>query len=106
MLFIHSCKNDFSFQLFCTVNSSNIDNHSKASAFNKFKCLLCKYYPRFSKISRNCEHLSQYFLLLYDCVPSLSQFLSIDKLSKNDNVSELGMGKNPTTPVYSEMTKC
>ena len=50
----------------------NIDNHSKASAFNKYKHLLYKYYPRPSKISKIRVHLNQLLVLLYDCVPSLS----------------------------------
>ena len=44
-------------------------------------------------------------MLLCDCVRSLSQFLSIDKLLKNDNFSELGLGKSSTTTLYSESTK-
>ena len=44
-------------------------------------------------------------MLLCDCVPSLSQFVSIDKLLKNDNISQLGMGRNSTTPLYSDTTK-
>ena len=34
---------------------------------------------------------------------SLSQFLNIDKLL--NNVSQLGIGKNPTTHLYIETTK-
>ena len=49
------------------MDSSSIDNHSKASGFNKFKCLL--YYPRFSKISR-VEDLNQFLVVFYDCVSS------------------------------------
>ena len=45
-------------------------------------------------------------MLLYDCVSSLSQFLSIYKLLKIDNASQLRMGKNPITPLYSGTTKC
>ena len=44
-------------------------------------------------------------MLLYDCVLSSSQFLSIDKFSKNVNVSQLGMDRNPTTPLSSDTTK-
>ena len=53
------------------MNFSNIDKHSKALAFNKFNSLLYKYYLRFSRISRIGEHLNQFFVLLYDCVPRL-----------------------------------
>ena len=65
------------------MNSLNIASHSKASAFNKFKHLLYKHYPGFSKISRVGEHLNRFLVLLYDCVSRLSQFLSIDNLLKN-----------------------
>lgn len=73
------------------MDSSNADNHLKASAFNRFKRLLYKYYRRFSKISRVGEHLNQ--------------FLSIDWLLKNNNVSQLGMRKNPITPLYNKIKK-
>ena len=55
------------------MNSSRIDNHSKASAFNTFKRFLYKCYPRFSKMSNVGEHLSQFFVLLHDREPSLCQ---------------------------------
>ena len=50
MLFIHSYKINFfagflSYSI--TIDSSNINNQSKASAFNKFKHLLYKYDPVF-----------------------------------------------------------
>ena len=70
------------------MNSSRIDNHSKASAFNIFKRFLYKYYPRFSKITNVGEHLKECFVLLHDCEPSLCQCLSINKLLKNENVSK------------------
>ena len=38
-------------------------------------------------------------------MPSLSYFLSIDMLLKDDNVSQLEMGSNPTTPSCSDTTK-
>ena len=65
--------------------SLNIDNHWKALAFKKFKCFLYKYYSRFSKINKIVEHLNKFCCVLYDCRPSLSQFLSINKLLKSDN---------------------
>ena len=50
------------------MDPSNIDNHSKALAFNKVKHLLYKYYPRFSRISRIGEHLNQFSVLcIIDC---------------------------------------
>ena len=52
-----------------TMDSSNVDSNSKASAFNKFKCLLYKYYNRFSKISIIGEHSKSIFVFFYDCVP-------------------------------------
>ena len=70
-----------------------------------FKHLLFKYYPKFSKISRVGEHLNQFLMLLYDCMPRLSQFLRIDKLLKNANVLQLRMGKNPTTPLHKKNKK-
>lgn len=45
------------------------------------------------------------FVILYDCVLNLSYFLSIFKLLKNVNVSQLGKGKNPTTIFNNETTK-
>ena len=54
------------------MDSSNIDNQSKESAFNKFKRLSCKYYLTFSKIGRVGEDLNQFLTLLSDCVPKLS----------------------------------
>ena len=55
ILFIHLYKTNFlKFFLFyiITVDLSNSDNHSKASAFKKSKRLLYKYYPMFSKIQK------------------------------------------------------
>ena len=65
------------------MDSSSIDNESKVSAFNKFKRLLYKPCPWFSKIGRVSEHLNQLCVLLHECMPSLSQLLSIDNLLKN-----------------------
>ena len=44
-------------------------------------------------------------MVLYDCMPSMSQFLSVDKLLLNDSVSQLGIVRNPTTPLCSDTTK-
>ena len=87
------------------MNLSNSDNHSKILGFKKIKHLLYKYYPRFSKICKNRSHLNQFLVLLYDCMPGLKHFLSIDKFLKNANVSQLGIGKNVTTVLYSENMK-
>ena len=54
------------------MDSSNIDNQSKESAFNKFKRLLCKYYLKFSKTGRVGEDLNQFLTHLSDCMPKLS----------------------------------
>ena len=50
----------------------------------------------FSKIKRVGEHLNQFIMLLFDCLPRLGQFLSFDKLLENAQL--LGMGKN--LPLY------
>ena len=42
------------------MDSSIIDNDSKAPAFNKFKRLSCKYYSQFSEISKVDKHLKQF----------------------------------------------
>ena len=81
MLFIYSFKIFFSLFFYPIVY-----NQSKASTFNKSKCILYKYYPRFSKIDRVDEHSNQFLMLLYDCMPRLSQILSFEKLFKNANV--------------------
>ena len=56
------------------MNLSYFDKYSKTAAFAKFKRPLYKYYPRFSKFAKK--------------FPNLKDFLSIDKLLKNANVSE------------------
>ena len=88
------------------MDSSIFDNHSKAKVFKKFEHPLYKYYPRFSKIYKGSEHFHQFLILLYNCLSNLSQFLSIDKLFNNSNVSQLGMRKNPAAPLYSKTSKC
>ena len=87
------------------MNSSNFDKSSEVSDFNKFKRFLYKYYSRFSKISKSSKNLNQCLVLLYDCMPRISQLLSINKLLRNAYVSQLGMVKNPTTSSDSETTK-
>ena len=42
-------------------------------------------------------------LCVFGCVHRLSQFVNVDKFLKN--VSLLGMGKNPTTPLFSDTAK-
>ena len=55
-------------------------------------------------ISKNKVHLNQFLVLLHDCTPNLKNLLITDNLLKNA-VSELQMGKNPTTTLYSDTTK-
>ena len=95
---IHSYKINF-FVLY-NNNFSDIDNQSKASdkAFSKFKHLFCKYYPRFSRISRVSECLSQFLMFFYDCVPRLIQFLKM-------LFCNFGMGKNANSSLHSETSK-
>ena len=86
----------------------NIDNHSKTLLFKKFKRLLYIYYPKFVKIFKehpNKSDIRQFPVLLYDCVPNMKSFYSIDRLLKNVNVLQIGTGKNSTTPFYSETKK-
>ena len=82
------------------MDSSSIDNQSKTSTLNKFKYLFYKYYPRFSIIGRVGEHLNKFLMV---CVLRLSQFLSVDRLLKSASLLETG--KNPTTPLFSDITK-
>ena len=42
------------------MDSSIVDNDSKAPAFNKFNRLSYKYYPQFSEISKVDKHLKQF----------------------------------------------
>ena len=53
-----------------------------------------KYYPRLSKICKNNPHLNQFFVLLYDYVPSVKHFLKIEKLLKNADVSQSRNSRN------------
>ena len=83
----------------------NIDNYSETLAFKKFKHLLYKYYPKFVKTFKknpNRFDIRQFLVLLYYCVPNMKLFWSIDRLLKNVYILQVGTGKNPTTPLYSE----
>ena len=103
MLFIHSYKNSFLVQFFYIIilNSSNFDNHSKTSAFEKFIRLLYKYYPRFSKISTFIS-VSCSLIWLRAKLKTLYEHWHA---SKNVNESQLGTVKNPTADICSEATK-
>ena len=87
------------------MNLSNFDNHSKNLAFEKFKHFLHKYYSRFPKICKNSAYLNKFLALLYDCVSHTKHFVRINKLLKNANVIQLGIGKNLPAALYSETTK-
>ena len=90
------------------MDSLNINNCSKALVFKTFKCLLYKYYPKFVKNFSKHPYkfdIGQFLVLLYDCVPNIKNYYSVDRLLKNVNVLQVGPGKNPTTPLYSETKK-
>ena len=83
------------------MDSLNIDNRSKTLVFKKFKQLLYNYYPKFVKTFKkhhNKFDIRQFFVLLYDCVPSMKNYYSIDRLLKN--VLQVGTSKNLTTRLY------
>ena len=88
------------------MNSTNFDNQSRSSGFKQFKCFYINIILGFHRSEQKCAfklnsvHLNQFLVLLYDCVPSLKYFLSIDKLLKNFNVSQLGTGKIRLCFVY------
>ena len=80
------------------MNSSKLDNHSKNSAFKKFKRLSYNYFPKFVKTYKNESNFSsnrldinQFLIIFYDCVPNVSQFLSIDKLLENCNILQVSI---------------
>ena len=53
MLFFFSIRSfifTFCVFLYRIMDLLNIDNHSKTWVFKKFKCLLHKYYPKFTKV--------------------------------------------------------
>ena len=77
------------------MDSLNSVNHSKTLALKKFKHLLYKYYPKFVKTFK--KHPNK-----FDCVPNMKNYWSIDR---NVNVLQVGTGKNPTTPLYSDTKK-
>ena len=49
--------------------------------------------------------MRQFFVILYDCVPNLKNHCSTERILKNVNVLQIGTGKNPTTPLYSDTKK-
>ena len=61
----------------------NIDNCSKTLVFIKLKYHLYKYYPKFVKTIKkhpNKFDLRQFLVLLYECVPNMRKYYSIDTL--------------------------
>ena len=46
-----------------------------------------------------------FLVLLFDCVPNMKNYCSIDRLLKNVYFLQVGTGKNPTTPLYSDTKK-
>ena len=90
------------------MDSLNIDDHSETLVFKNFKHLLCKYYPKFVltfKKHLNKFDIRQFLVLLYDCIPNMKNYYSINKHLKNFNALKVGIGKNPTTRLYSETKK-
>ena len=86
----------------------NIGNCSETLVLKKIKCLVCKYYPKFIKTFKkhpNKFNIRQFLVLLYECVLKMKNYYSIDRLSKNVNVLQVGTGKNLTTPLYSDKEK-
>ena len=86
----------------------NINNGSKTLVFKEFKCFPYKYYLKFVKTFKkhpNKFDIKQLLVLLYDGVESVKNYYSIDRILKYNNVSQVGTGKNPTTPLYSETKK-
>ena len=89
------------------MNSLNIDSCSKFSAFKKIKHLLYKHYHRFEKKYKNQSNstCNRFLVVLYDCIPNMKHLWSIDKFVRKAKVLQVGTSKNPTTTLYSEMTK-
>ena len=90
------------------INSLNIHNHSKTSAFKKLKH---KYYLTFAKVHKkqpNRMDIRKFLVLLYDYVPHMKHVQSvwnIDRLLSNANVLQVRTGRNLTTHLYIETTK-
>ena len=61
-----------------------------------------KGYKNKSSSSSNRLKINQFFVLLYDRVPNLNYFVSIENLLNNANVLLVGTSKNPATTLYSE----
>ena len=58
----------------------------KALAFKRYKYLIYKYCPKFVKTFKkhpNKFDIRQFLVLLYNCVPNIKHYCSIDRLLKN-----------------------
>ena len=67
------------------MDSLNIDNHSKTLAFNKFKHLLYRYYPKFVKTFKKHPSkfdIRKFCVLFFYCVPNMKNYCSINRLLK------------------------
>ena len=87
------------------MDSLNIDSYSITLAFKKFKCLPYKHYTKFVETFKKYSDkfdIRQFIIVLYDCVPNMKNYYSIDKLLKNVNVLQVRTDKNPTTPLYND----
>ena len=85
------------------MDQLNIDNRAKTLVSKRFKGFLQKYHPKFVKrfkIHFKNFDRKQFFVLLYDCIPNMKKYFSIDRLLKNVNILQVGTGKNPTTLLY------
>ena len=72
----------------------------------KSKHPLYKYYLKFVKPFKkqpNKFDMRQFFgVFLYDFLPNMKNYCSIDRLLKNVNVLQVRTVTNPTTPLYSK----
>ena len=90
------------------MDSFNIDNRLKALALKRYKYLIYKYCPKFVKTFKkhpNKFDIRQFLVLLYNCVPNIKHYCSIDRLLKNVIVLQVGTSKNPTALLYSDTKK-
>ena len=90
------------------MGSRNIDNRSEPLVFKRFNRLLYKYYPKFVRaFKKHCNKfdIRQFLAVLYDRVPSMENFCSIDRRLKNVNVLQVETDKNLCTVLYSDTKK-
>ena len=109
MLIFHLCKIIFLLFVFphIIIDTFNIGHRLKALAFRRYKYLIYKYCPKFVKMFKkhpNKIDIRQFLVLLYNCVPNIKHYCSIDRLLKNV-VLQVGTSKNPTTLFYCDTKK-